>query len=161
MTLFIYNHRLTGEQQAVDAQSIAEDQSVLWQGDSWEQFTKETGLSEAEIGGIVKENGKLLFSIEKKAESERLKLPLANGSDLVKFIERAFIGQSFETRTILQSLFAPVKATLESETCVELSNQDFKSALNMVENNQSLTTQQKGLFLGLANQWAGSVRFSE
>ena len=85
--------------------------------------------------------------------------PLARGKDLVSFIEKAFTGQPFAGRIQLQSLFMPIKLTLESQTCNPLSSQDFDSVLAITNANSQLTQEQKALFVGLANTWKGGIRF--
>jgi hypothetical protein len=84
MTIFIFNHRLTGEQQTIEAQSIAEDQTVLWQG-SKEEFEK-LGIKESQLGGLELKNGKLVFNQELYNNYLDSKKPLAMGTDLVRFL---------------------------------------------------------------------------
>lgn len=53
MTLFIFNHRISKEQIATEAVSIAEDCDCLYQG-TWEDLEKTYQLNESHVGGIVR-----------------------------------------------------------------------------------------------------------
>jgi hypothetical protein len=92
-------------------------------------------------------------------EWELKKKPIASGKSLVSFIEKAFLGQPFQVRMQLQTLFFPIKLTLESETCQPLKEVDFNDVLSFVSNNENLTPEQKVLFTQLGEQWRETVRF--
>jgi hypothetical protein len=74
-----------------------------------------------------------------RIEWELKKKPIASGKSLVSFIEKAFLGQPFQVRVQLQTLFFPLKLTLESETCQPLREIDFNDVLSFVSNNENLT----------------------
>ena len=97
---------------------------------------------------------------EELAESLRDRRPLANGKSLVSAIEKAFIGQPFVVRMQLQAIFAPIKNTLESQTCVNLASDDFDAVLGLVAASPDLDDSQKQLFTALANGWKETVQFS-
>jgi hypothetical protein len=97
---------------------------------------------------------------EELAESLRDKRPVANGKHLVSAIEKAFIGQPFLVRMQLQAIFAPIKNTLESQTCINLASNDFNAVLTLVATNSNLDDSQKQLFTALANDWKETVQFN-
>jgi hypothetical protein len=103
--LFIFNHRLTNEQQAVEAQSIVEDQELLWQGKDWDTFNKETGLTQSQIGGLELKNGKLVFNQELYNNYLDSKKPLAMGKDLIKFLNDFNSGMNAEDIKIGSNLY--------------------------------------------------------
>jgi hypothetical protein len=181
MKLYIFN-RQDGSQSADFYQSeISED--ILWVGENWEQFKEETGLSQAEIGGIVKKNGKLLFSIEKKAESEAFKKPIAKGKDLLNYLIKSVRAQSnqeglkpsgkciklnrfeniFTKWKFSDTLTGNIWGYLEVEegdfTQVEFD--DFVKSLidSQALNNQNGKKNIVDAVIGLIQQWSSTVRF--
>jgi len=59
MPFFIFNH--AGKQRADFYESQITDVEILWQGESVDAFTAETGFSIAQLGGFVLEEGTLTF----------------------------------------------------------------------------------------------------
>jgi len=59
MPFFIFNH--AGKQRADFYESQITDVEILWQGESVDAFTAETGFSIAQLGGFVLEGGTLTF----------------------------------------------------------------------------------------------------
>lgn len=153
MTYYISNHRITNEQIGVEAKSIASDHKILFQGDKKD-------IDESKIGGYELVNGVLTFNQVLYDNAQKAKLPIAQGKDLVSFIEKAFTGKPFADRMALQGLFAPIKLTLESQTCNPLDEDDFTAVSILVNGNVNLTQDQKDLFIGLARQWKDTVRFN-
>lgn len=172
--IFIYNHRLTGEQHAVEAQSIAEDQAILWQGKDWAEFKRQTGFDQSNLGGLIMLNGKLSFSQDHFDAIEKSKLPLASGKSLISFIESYFATKPDEMterdhwklRKQLQSLFvnSGIKDTLNSETCNPvLSYVDFQNVLLDIEDllaAKMIEQSSRDLIVSLANNWLKTVKFS-
>jgi hypothetical protein len=173
MVYFIYNHRLTGEQQLVEAQSIAEDHEILWIGESIDQFTKETGFDQSNLGGLIMLDGKLSFSQDHFEAIEKSKLPIASGKSLISFIESSFLTKPNEMterdhwklRKQLQSLFvnSGIKDTLNSETCNPvLSYADFQNVLLDIEDllaAKMIEQSSRDLIVTLANSWLNTVEF--
>lgn len=158
MTIFIFNHRLTNEQQIVEAQSIAEDQTFLWEGSKKE--LQNLGFNENQVGGFELVSNKLVFNQEKYNTYLKSKLPLASGKILVSKVEKAFLGQSFEFRMQLQSLFLPLKATLESETCNPLSVNDFEFVFKFLDTLVTkLTAEQITIFKNLLTEFVNENQF--
>jgi hypothetical protein len=97
--------------------------------------------------------------------------PIANGKDLVLFIEKAFerpiptseeeAQQIFEERTGLQALFtvSGIKGLLESAPSNPIPKWLFDVTLKNIETNPQIDAQTKTVFIGLAQQWAELVRF--
>ena len=158
MTYFIYNHRLTNEQQAVEAQSIAEDQAVLWQGTK-EEFDK-LGFNESQIGGLELKNRKLVFNQELYNNYLDSKKPLAMGTDLVKFI-------NLTTETSLDDnqafgIVSKLKDFLlycQQGRCNPFTKQTLDNTLKTLD--KAFENGQKELIVGLVNKWAETVRFEE
>jgi hypothetical protein len=77
MPFFIFNQNDT--QRADFYQSQITDVQILWQGESVDAFTAETGFSIAQLGGFVLEEGTLTFDQALKdahdAPQEALKTP--------------------------------------------------------------------------------------
>jgi hypothetical protein len=59
MPFFIFNH--AGKQRADFYESQITDVEILWQGESVDAFTADTGFSIAQLGGFVLEEGILTF----------------------------------------------------------------------------------------------------
>jgi len=156
MKLYIFN-RQDGSQSADFYQSeISED--ILWVGENWEQFKEETGLSQAEIGGIVKKNGKLLFSIEKKAESEAFKKPIATGEGLIKFInETTESSLNNQKAFVIVSKLPAFLLFLQQARCNPMSRATFDDIRNLFD--QSFENGEKVLLSQLINSWTETVRF--
>ena len=86
--------------------------------------------------------------------------PFATGKSLVSKVEKAFSGQSFEFRMQLQSLFLPLKATLESETCNPLSVGDFKFVFKFLDTlTNQLTPEQTLIFKNLLTEFVNENQF--
>ena len=156
MKLYIFN-KLDGFQSAEFYQNeITED--ILWSGENWEQFTEETGLSQDEIGGIVKENGKLLFSIEKKAESEKQKLPMATGEGLIKFInETTESSLNNQKAFVMVSKLPAFLLFLQQARCNPMSRQTFDDIKGLFD--QGFQNGEKALLSQLIDSWTNTVRF--
>jgi len=156
--LYIFNHRLSGEQIATFAQSIAEDQDILWKGNKEE--LQQLGFNEKQVGGFELVGNKLVFNQEKYNTYLKSKLPLAMGKTLVSKVEKSFTGQPFEFRMQLQSLFLPLKATLESETCNPLSVNDFEFVFKFLDTLATkLTAEQITIFKNLLTEFVNENRF--
>jgi len=156
--LYIFNHRLSGEQIATFAQSIAEDQDILWKGNKEE--LQQLGFNEKQVGGFELVGNKLVFNQEKYNTYLKSKLPLAMGKTLVSKVEKSFTGQPFEFRMQLQSLFLPLKATLESETCNPLSVNDFEFVFKFLDTlSTKLTAEQITIFKNLLTEFVNENRF--
>lgn len=157
MTYYVFNHRLTGEQMAVEAESIADDQEVLFAGKK-EDFEK-SGFNESQLGGFEKQNGKLVFSATKKIQSENLKKPLAMGKDLISFIEEA---KSELTRKEVKQLLAKLETgaffrLLRQGRCNPLKQIDLDEEI--LELSKLLTPKENTLMALVIGQWKQSVRF--
>jgi len=157
--LYIFNDQ--DHNQRADFYESEISENVLWSGENWETFNQETGLSEKEIGGIVKlKDDKLVFNQEKYNTYLKSKLPLAMGKTLVSKVEKSFTGQPFEFRMQLQSLFLPLKATLESETCNPLSVNDFEFVFKFLDTLATkLTAEQITIFKNLLTEFVNENRF--
>lgn len=156
MKLYIFNKQDGSQSADFYENEITED--ILWSGESWEQFTAETGLSQAELGGIVKEKGKLVFSIEKKAEHEQSKKPLAMGTDLIKFINKTTVSSLDDRQAIaLIKKVQPFMSFLEQGRCNPLSRKRLDNGLEVF--GEEITNGSKDLLLKLISEWAKAVRF--
>jgi hypothetical protein len=56
--LYIYNN---AGQQIADFYHSDPQAEILWQGDSWEAFTTDTGYTASQIGGFFSSNGSISF----------------------------------------------------------------------------------------------------
>ena len=155
---YIYNHRLTGEQQAIEAQSIAEDQTVLWQG-SKEEFEK-LGIKESEIGGLELKNGKLVFNQTLYNNYLDSKIPLAMGTDLVRFINQTTEStlDDFQAFGIVSKL-KDFLLYCQQGRCNPFTRSTFNNTLQTLD--KAFANGQKELIVGLVNKWAETVRFEE
>jgi hypothetical protein len=59
MKLYIYNN---AGQQIAEFYNSEPEGEILWQGDSWDSFTVDTGYTASQIGGFFSSNGSLSFS---------------------------------------------------------------------------------------------------
>jgi hypothetical protein len=182
MNLVIFESKSTGKQERAFKPTLDDDMLVLWQGKDFKEFYEETGLSEAEIGGIVKQNGKLLFSIEKKAESEAFKKPIAKGKDLLNYLIKVVREQSNQeglkpSRKCIklnrfENIFTKWKY-LDTETGNiwkyleiedEFTKAEFDDFVKSLIDSQALNNQNGKKIIvdsviGLIQQWSSTVRF--
>lgn len=142
---------------AVEAQSIADDQEVLFAGTK-EDF-EALGFNESQIGGLEKQNGQLVFSEAKFQESENLKKPLAMGKDLKQFLNDA---QTDMTDAEVDSLFINIGSIynfLDQARCNPLTTERKNSLLTLISGKFINGTALK--VLGLVNQWLATVRLAD
>jgi hypothetical protein len=156
--IFIFNHRISNEQQIVEAQSIAEDQMFLWQG-THKQF-KDLGFTENQVGGFELVNDKLEFNQDKWNTYLQSKKPLAMGKDLVKFINQTTEStlDDFQAFGIVSKL-KDFLLYCQQGRCNPFTKQTFNNTLQTLD--KAFENGQKELIVGLVNKWAKTVRFEE
>jgi hypothetical protein len=160
MTYFIYNHRLTGEQLAVEGISIASDHELVWQGE-YPEF-EALGFNSEHIGGLEIVNGLLSFNQSKKDGDLRLKLPLAMGKGIVAEIELAVASKPITERLELVKLFNNLgfKELLLSSSCNPLRAVDVPDLLEMFNNSAELNIEVKGLITNIINSYLTTHKLS-
>lgn len=158
MKLYIFNKKDGSQAADFYENEITED--ILWSGESWEAFEKETGLSSKEIGGIVKEKNKLFFSIEKKAEQENMQKPFAMGEDLIQYINKATISQLADDEAFnLVALVQPFILYLQQGRCNPLSKSSFDVGIKKLD--EQIPEPSKKLLINLVMEWAKDKKFVE
>lgn len=211
MTYFIYNHRLTDKQIAVEAQSIASDHELIFQG-TRDELVK-YGLDESHLGGIYKgtkdievekelflQDGVellydeldltvefepvmvespedpekpvrktktvtktvdwLYFDQEKKGVQDLNKLPLAQGKELVEFVQSQFAGSPLIDRLALMSKLDKLLLILNGPTMNPLSTQDITDIQSVINDTQELTTQEQLNLINLMNLYLQDRRLA-
>lgn len=159
--LYIFNKQ-DGTQSA-DFYESEITENVLWAGESWEALKEETGLSEAELGGLVKlKNGKLGFDIVLKAEAVRKAkealIPLAMGNDLVKFVNQQTESQLDDLKAFdIVSKLKDFLLYCQQGRCNPFSRKTFDTTLSTLD--KVFTNGDKKLIIALINNWAKTVRF--
>lgn len=157
MNLVIFKRKSTGSKERAFKPTIDDDMEVLWQGEDFEQFEKETGIKESEIGGLEKVNGKLQFNQSVKDNHEKLKLPIATGKGLIAFMEnyRSTLARK-EVKTLLSSL-EPFFRLLNQSRCNPLLLAELDEEI--LELKLSLSAKEYKIVTTVINEWKNTVRF--
>jgi hypothetical protein len=133
--LFIYNHRLDGNQIAIFALAIAEDQDVLGSWDNWDHFLQETGIVNSApwdlVGGLIlDENGIVKFDQATMNVAISKRKLLMSGKDLVFKLKNTFSGLSLLQRSTLLAPMITIFDVIQSDT--SFTESDFSDALNII-----------------------------
>ena len=156
MTIFIFNHRISNEQMIVEAQSIAEDQPIIWQGTP-KQF-KDTGFDESQIGGFELVDNKLVFSQNKWNEAQKQKLPIATGKGLKAYLNEI---ESNMTDAQVEQLFVKMGSfyDLLDQSRFNPMTEAKKDSLIAVMNTK-FTNGTAQILTDYINAWKETVRFA-
>lgn len=158
MTLFIYN--INNQNAYSEGIAIAEDIEILWQGKDWDTFNQETGLAQSQLGGLELKNGKLVFNQELYNNYLDSKIPLAMGTDLVRFVNQTTEStlDDFQAFGIVSKL-KDFLLYCQQGRCNPFTKQTFNNTLQTLD--KAFANGQKELIVGLVNKWAETVRFEE
>jgi len=140
MTYFIFNHRITGQQQLVEAQSIASDQETLFSGSKEE--LRSLGFTESQIGGFELIDEVLRFNQDLKTLQDIKKKPILSGDELGKKIRSLFKGQTIKERArILKPVLTELSILEKDDEITQLEYNEFKTEL-ILGIGDNLTTEQ-------------------
>jgi len=157
MTYFIFNHRITNEQQAVEAESIAEDQTIIYQGTK--QGFLDLGFTESQIGGVKLVGNTLTFDQALFDAAQNNKKQIAQGQDFFKFLKKQ-LNLSLADRLHLQGTLAGFRAELFDEEFNPCSEADFNELITQFTNSALLQNGNKDAILAVATAWKATVKFS-
>jgi hypothetical protein len=109
MSLYIFNNN--GQQRAEFFQATPTGVELLYTGESWEQFTKETKLSPDQLGGFKLNKGKLTYSQALKdahdAPQEAVQTPLNEVYELTSLMSKL---DSTQINALKQAVLAILEA---------------------------------------------------
>ncbi len=158
MTLFIYNHPISGEQIAVEAIGLSDDCEIIWSGESWAQFEAETGCNQGQVGGLKFKNKNVVFDEAKHENSKAAQKPIAMGLDLLKFMDSSL--QLIDDDKVLDLLekFDHFVTLLQSPRSNPCTKRWFDKAVARL--SKKFTNGDKELIMSILNEWVSTVRFA-
>jgi hypothetical protein len=157
MAYYIFNNK-NGYQRAGEYQSDISEE-ILFKG-SKEEF-EGLGFTESELGGFELKEGKLVFSIEKKAQYEAWKKeqekPLASGKGLKQFLNEQKTAMTDEQLITLFDELNSLYNTLDQGRYNPISEAQLNFLVTFIQSK--FPSQLSTILVALIGKWKEGVRF--
>lgn len=164
--LFIIRDRI-GNQEAIEGISVASDVEVIYKG-SWQDLYQRWGLTPDHVGGLYwtdvneskDEEPILLFDPALKESNNYSLLALAQGKELVEFVQNYFKDVPLTDRITLISKLDKLLLILNGPTMNPLSTQDSIDIDTIINASNELASEEKTLLKSLKYNYLQNRRLA-